>query len=300
MPKRPSRVLIAGSGYVGQELAGRLLEEGRTVYALRRRPERSERLARSGSLPGELRLLSADVTDPATLRSLPREVDAVVYAVSASGSSDEAYRSAYVRGPSNLLDALDRAGADFERFLFVSSTAVYGVTDGSWVDEETRTEPAGFAGERLLEGEREVLSRARGGTAVRFAGIYGPGRTRLVEQVRKGKARCVEDGGDWTNRIHRDDCAGFLRHLIDVETLRSTYVGVDHEPADRCTVYRWIADRLGLPEPPVVPREATGRGLRTNKRCSNARLRDSGYALLYPSFREGYGEMLGLRKMPEG
>ena len=120
---------------------------------------------------------------------------------------------------------------------------------------------------------------------VRFAGIYGPGRTRLIDRVRAGKPCAAEH---YTNRIHRDDCAGVLRHLMLLEHPAPLYLGADHEPATQCEVTEWSAERLGLP-PPV--RTGTS-SRRSGKRCRNARLVSSGYAFEHPSFREGYRAML--------
>jgi nucleoside-diphosphate-sugar epimerase len=144
----------------------------------------------------------------------------------------------------------------------------------------------------MREAERVLFSRGSPATALRLGGIYGPGRTRLVESVRSGRARIAAGPPRWGNRIHRDDAAGALAHLIERalggDALPAVLIGVDDEPADEAVVLRWIAARLGVPEPPTG--EATARG--ANKRCSNARLRATGYAFRYPTFREGYAEAI--------
>ncbi len=123
---------------------------------------------------------------------------------------------------------------------------------------------------------------------MRFGGIYGPGRDRLIREVKAG-ASCVADPPVYTNRIHRDDCAGVLRHLMSLRSPHVVYCGVDSEPAARCVVLDWLADRLGAPPPARLPPDpSAARG----KRVSNARLLESGYDFLYPSFREGYAQVL--------
>ena len=296
-------VLIAGCGYVGSALARRLVDAGGEVWGLRRSP---------AGLPQGVRPVAADVEDPDLLREalaqagLPAGLDGAVYAVSASERSDAGYRRAYVDGPANLLRVLEGLGVGVRRFLFVSSTAVYGAGSAKagsgrregagWVDETTPEVPDDFRGERLLEGERRCLagsSSAASAVILRLAGIYGPGRTRLVDSVRRGEAKCTEGEPVWTNRIHRDDCAGAIAHLLALEHPEAVYIGVDDEPADRCEVLRWLAERLGAPEPEVVPETELPRRRSGTKRCSNRRLGESGYRMTYPSFREGYGEMLG-------
>jgi len=225
-----------------------------------------------------------------TLTVLPAGLDFVFYTAAADSREDGAYHRAYVAGPENLLAALQSQDQTPRRVFFTSSTAVFGQNGGEWVDEESPTEPGEFSGRRLLEGESLFLKGPFPATVLRLAGIYGPGRTRLIDQVRRGEARCWKGAPHFTNRIHRDDCAGALRHLMALTTPQALYLGVDTKPVSRREVLTWIAAGLGLPEPPWVPPPAGGG--RSNKRCSSARLLASGYRLAYPSYREGYGEML--------
>src|SRR5688500_18247977 len=273
-------VLVAGAGYVGEALLERLAGVGCPAYSLRRNPEQPA---------GGARRIVADLTDPPTLSRLPPDLRFIVYLVSPDSSSDAAYEAAYVTGLKNLLESAAVAGSKLERVLFASSTAVYAQNDGSWVDEAAPTLPEGFGGRRLLEAEQIVRSAGVPHVIVRFAGIYGPGRERLLSSVRDGTA-VVGTASHITNRIHRDDCAGFLLHLMSLESPASLYVGVDDEPSDLGAVLTWLADTLGAPPPRVAENPSAGRG--GYKRCSNQRLRDTGYQLMYPSFREGYGALI--------
>ncbi len=277
-----ARILIAGCGYVGSELAANLARERHEVWALRR----SEAPAPAGA-----RAIRADLLDVDRLRALPSRIEIVFYTASAGGGDDRAYRSAYVDGLRYLLAALD--GHPVRRFLYTSSTGVYTQSAGEWVDEESPAEPEHFSGRRLLEGEHLLLRSRFPATVVRLAGIYGPGRSRLVERVRQGEAVIPGDGPVYANRIHRDDCAGVLRHVMALENPAPLYAAADHEPADLATVLRWIAQRLRVPPPRVEAAETGARyGRTSNKRVRNARLLASGYRFRYPTFREGYGEMI--------
>jgi nucleoside-diphosphate-sugar epimerase len=175
--------------------------------------------------------------------------------------------------------------------IFVSSTGVYGQSAGEWVDEDSATEPGSFTGRIVLEAERRVLDGPFPGTAVRFGGIYGPGRTRLLERVRAGAAQVPAGRPVYTNRIHRDDCAGALTHLLARDRagrpLEPVYLGVDHEPAELGEVFRFLAEILGAAPPKVAADADTGRR-GSNKRCRNDRLLATGYRFLYPTYREGY------------
>lgn len=291
------RVLISGCGYVGGALAERLLRDGYEVFGLRRNPEK---------LPPGVRPVAADFTDARSLRrALPEGVDYVFHTASpgVSGTStdserEEAYRDAYLRGPSNLISALRMRGESPRRFLLTSSTGVYAQKSGEWVDETSSAEPKGAA--RLIpEGEELVLGSPFSAVVLRLAGIYGPGRTGALERARRYPLPDPAGGepSAYTNRIHRDDCAGALRHLMLLDSPDSLYVVADDEPAAPGTIAAWLAESYPeAREPRAAPAGGgtgkRGRTNRTNKRCSNARLTGSGYALDYPTFREGFAALL--------
>jgi nucleoside-diphosphate-sugar epimerase len=213
--------------------------------------------------------------------------------VAADAPTEEAYRSAYLDGVAHVLDALERDRVAPERVLFVSSTAVYGDAGGGWIDENTTPEPGGFSG-RIMRQAEELLLRRLDGTGVspvvlRLGGIYGPGRTRLIDQVRTGAA-VIPDQPRYTNRIHRDDAAGAIVHILCMpETPSPVYLGVDNDPAELGDVLRFLAAELGLEVPPTG---SLGDARGGNKRCSNALLRGTGFSFKYPSFREGYRDIL--------
>lgn len=278
------KILIAGCGYVGGALAHLLAEEGHAVWGLRRNVS---------ALPEGVRPFQADLGDLASLRGLPADIDFVFYTAGSGGFSDEAYRAAYVDGPNNLLKALAQTGATPSRVFFTSSTGVYAQDNGEWVDEESITRPTRFSGMRLAEAEAVFHRSLQPATVVRLGGIYGPGRTRLIDQVRRGEARCVAGRTHYLNLIHRDDCAGVLRHLMAFPNPTGCYVAVDDEPVERCTLLRWTAQELGLPEPPVIEATQDNEPQRGgNRRISNARLRATGYTFQYPNYREGYRALL--------
>jgi nucleoside-diphosphate-sugar epimerase len=267
-------VLIAGCGDVGNALATRLLAEGYRVWGVRRR---IDALAR-GVEPWRI-----DLTDAGTFGAPPAAFDFLFYTASADRRDEDHYRSIYVDGLRNLLCNLRDSGSPLRRVLFTSSTAVYGQSDGQWVDETSPTEPSGFNGRVLLQAEAVVRGATGIGISVRLSGIYGPGRTRLVHQVWTGEAKASES---WTNRIHVEDCARVLHHLMRLERPAELYLGSDDEPATTSDVVRWLSAELGVPAP-----EAAAPA-QLSKRCCNARLRDTGYRFKYPTYREGYRDIV--------
>ena len=257
------RVLIAGCGYVGSRLAVALKASGHEVFALKRDPS---------TLVG-VEMVAADLTEPSTL-TLP-EVDVAFFTAAPDAGDENAYRAIYVDGLRNLAHALHPG----TRLIFTSSTAVYGQDDGSEVDESSPTTPPSFRGRVLLEAE------AASDVTLRLGGIYGPGRARALERLRRGEARY--NPGRHLNLIHRDDASGALQHLMALEQPERVYIGVDEEPVESEVFYRWLATERGISTPLA---DTTREG--KSKRCSSARLRASGYAFRYPTFRDGYGELI--------
>jgi nucleoside-diphosphate-sugar epimerase len=276
-------ILLAGCGDLGTEAGLRFAAAGHRVVGWRRSPEK---------LPAAIEGAATDLST-AELPPVPADTAAVVVAVAADSPTEAAYRAAYVDGLSHVLDALERDGVMPRRILFVSSTAVYGDAGGGWVDESTTPAPGGFSGRILREAEELLANRLRGTLTapviLRLGGIYGPGRTRLIDQVRGGTA-VLPDDPRYTNRIHRDDAAAAIVHLCTMaEEPAPVYVGVDDDPAELGDVLRFLASELGL-DAPRSGNAGDARG--GNKRCSNALLRGTGYSFKYPTFREGYRDIL--------
>jgi len=205
------RILVAGAGYVGVELARGLARAGHDVLALRRSPPSAG--AASGA---PLRWLACDLGDSRALAALALEgVDALAYLVAADARDDAAYRRAYLDGLASLLSRL-RAASSLRR---------------------------------VLEGETVARGAGCESVALRLGGIYGPGRDSLIQRVRSGTAR-LPRAPHYTNRIQRDDAARACAYLLALPSPAACYVGVDEQPADQADVLRWLAARLGTPAPP--------------------------------------------------
>jgi nucleoside-diphosphate-sugar epimerase len=279
-----ARALVAGAGYVGAELARLLVAAGHDVTVLRR----SEAAAPPGA-----RAFRADLAAPGALEALP-PADLVFYTAAADERSDAAYQRAYVTGVARLVERLARMPAPPRRLLYVSSTSVYAQQEGEWVDETSPTQPVGFTGRRLLEGEACALAAPFPAAVLRLGGIYGPGRSSLVERVRSGALHLSRGAPRYTNRIHRDDAAAALAHLAALTDTGACFLGVDSEPAPEAEVLAWLAARLGVAlarEDAALAHEPARRAA-GNKRCSNARLLASGFRFRYPTYREGYAALL--------
>lgn len=276
------RVLIAGCGYIGAPAGALLAARGCHVFGLRRS---------AANLPRGVELVRADLSRVESMSSLPESIDTVIYAAGAGAPSEQAYRTAYVDGPSNLLRALREQGERPERVIFCSSTAVYGQERGEWVDEASPARPRRWNGEMLLTAESLVRAGGSACSVLRLGGIYGPGRTRLIERVRQGEAR-LRSQPHFTNRIHRDDAAGALAHLVLASSADDLYLGVDDAPTDEAEVLCWLAERLGVGAPAKMDDGDAAPARAGSKRCRNDRLRGAGYSFRFPTFREGYADVL--------
>ena len=229
-------ILIAGCGDVGCELATQLLATHQfEVWGLRRSVDK---------LPEGVHPVCGNLGDVEQLGQWPDKIDYVVYSAAADGHSPEQYKTAYVSGLTNIISKLNAEGHQPQRIFFTSSTSVYHQSNGEWVDEDSSCQPDKFTGQTLLEAERVLFACGIPATSVRFGGIYGPGRNRLIKRVLEGKG-CPEEPVVFSNRIHRDDCAGILAHLIQRDLqgkiVDSIYLGVDCCPAPMHDVLHWIA-----------------------------------------------------------
>ena len=255
------RNLIVGCGFVGTRLARNLVERGEDVVAV----------TRSGVSMEGVESIKRDVTSPSV--ELP-DADRIFYLVSAGGRDVDAYRAAYIEGLDNTVEATP---SDTD-LVYSSSTGVYETEDGSWVDEETNIEPTKERTRVLLEAEE--LARETGGTTVRFGGLYGEGRIGVERYVGD---TTVKSG--YLNLIRGVDAATAL--LAADKGGDDLYVAVDNEPVHRHELARWMAEQTGREVGELLDETRT-----PNKRCSNERLRSTGWTPEYPTYREGYAPLL--------
>jgi nucleoside-diphosphate-sugar epimerase len=275
-------VLIVGCGYVGLQL-GRQLTPAHRVTGVRRSDPGLQAVSDAG-----LEAVHADATNPTDLLTLP-SVDVVVYAASAGAGSSA--RETYVEGLQTVIDHYGNRRDPPDRFVYTSSTGVYGDHGGAWVDEETPLDPMTDRERTLVEAERIAREHGNSGidrTVVRFGGLYGPGRSPVARYL---------DGPispGYTNFVHRDDAAGAVAHLLTDDVGRNTVVNVvDDEPQSRPDLADRFSRLAGVETPAVVPLEERdlppGRRerLAANKRVSNERLHALGYELRYPTVVDG-------------
>jgi nucleoside-diphosphate-sugar epimerase len=274
------RVLIIGYGYVGLPLGRLLVEQGQTVFGLRRTGEADAAMAADGIMP-----IHGDITT--SIANLDPHFDAVINLVSSSKGGVDDYRRVYLEGTRNILRWLSQSPP--RTYIYTSSTSVYAQTDGSWVSEESAAEPDSPTSQVLIETEQELLRQsAIPATILRASGIYGPERGHVFKQFLRGEAMMRDDGESWINMIHVDDVAGAIAHLLESNSAPGVYNLSDDEPVTQRQFFAWLASKLNRLLPPSALADPQRKRGLTNKRVSNAKLKVTGYNFIYPTYREGY------------
>ena len=285
------KILIVGCGDVGTRLASLLIKNGHQVVGLRRRPPENPQ--------HKIPYFAADVNSVKSLSKLDTDFDQVFYAVAPDRRDETHYRDIYEAGLSHLFDHFSNNDSK-PHWIFVSSTAVYGVTNGTWINESTPLCPTSFTGHFLLAAEKKVLVQNPNNIIVRFSGIYGAGRERLI-RIAQNRTPVQADPPYYSNGIHQSDCAGVLAFLLekrlDGSPLASCYLASDDEPAPILEVVSWLAQKLALG---CAVEKPTNTKDTMNKRCDNGRLKTLGYTFKYPSYREGYLPLLAVWQKRKG
>jgi nucleoside-diphosphate-sugar epimerase len=284
------RVLIAGCGYLGIALGARLSAEGHEVSGIRRSATAAPLLVAAGIRP-----VIADFTRESELQSVTRRWDWVIHSGAPVEFSEAAYRSVYLEGARQLVTCLRVEPP--RAFVFVSSTSVYGQTDGSLVTEESITEPNSPTARVLLETENVLRTAAREqgfpARILRAAGIYGPGRNRLEHRVQSLREGAGSER--YVNMIHREDLVSALIAVLDRGRDGEVYNACDDEPVREVELEQWLREQAGVGAACAAIGIGAGRSerSRSNKRVSAGKLRrDLGWRPGFPSFREGYTALL--------
>jgi nucleoside-diphosphate-sugar epimerase len=278
-----ANILIAGCGDIGIRLVCLLNRHNHRVTGIKRHPPEY--------LDESIHWYQADLTQASSLSELPLNFDEVVFMPTPGQRSTASYQAVYDTALENLLKHFEKAERS-PHWFFVSSTSVYGQSNGEWIDEDSLTEANSISGQLIRRAELRLLSDLPETTIVRFSGIYGPGREYLLNSARS-TPEIMRDPPYYTNRIHQDDCAAVLDFLIGLrlkgQKLATCYLASDDNPAPQWEVVSWMTDQLGC-HPPAVKPPSTPPDL--NKRCDNKRLKALGYRFIYPDYRNGYLPMI--------
>ncbi|MCU4299089.1 NAD-dependent dehydratase [Brevibacterium permense] len=209
------------------------------------------------------------------------DLDAVIITLTPDEPSRAGYERSYLDGLRGLASVLESQPG---RVVLVSSTRVLAEDPTRVIAEDSPIAPESGPGEVLAAAESEAAELFDCLTIVRPAGIYGPGRNRLINAVRRGRPLNHQR---WTNRVHRDDLVhGLERLALDPEPPDLVHA-VDSLPAQMGVVAAFIADRLGVSVPGHIDGEMPG-----GKRIDGARFGSLVGDLTFPTYRDGFAAML--------
>lgn len=288
---------VFGAGYVGGALAREALAAGLRVTALTRNAETAAGLRAAGAA-----VIVGELGNAAWWPELAGEVDLVAVTVAAGGGGVEGYRRSYVEGLRSVTGwakgAAAAHGGQIPPLVYTSSTSVYPQDGGARVTEADAVGGAAETTQALIEAEHVAGAWPGAATVLRLAGIYGPGRTHLIEQVRSGEVAGRPEMH--LNLIYRDDIVAGLWAAFGEAVARAAGAEAkvlnlaDEGEATKGEVAAWLAERLGLAMPRFTGQPAGGRRAVTPDRivdASRARA-ELGWRAAKRTFREGYVDVL--------
>ena len=293
--------LIIGCGYLGRRLLPRLLAQGHTerVYATTRSPDRARQLAAMGARP-----LLVQVTQPLTLAALTPALDEPsldVYHMVPPGRPNQhpSPRQVVLGGIGHVIKSLRRA--NLRRAMLVSSTAVYGYTDGRLVSAETPVKPSDGRSRIIHEGDHLFLDAGENHHVVRLAGLYGPNRIVGLAPLTR-RAPLLGNPDALLNLIHVDDAAELLLAVAGAAAPGRVELGCDGHPVPRRQYYADLARMLNVEPPDVLDDEAAaarfGLDVERLRRTASKALDNiatcqrTGWSPRYPSYHEGLAQAL--------
>ncbi len=273
------QVLILGCGDIGTRVGLALHKTGWRVAAVRRDPSQ---------LPEQFERFGLDLTESHNLTALQSVApDYLVVTPTPQSYDPQGYQAGFADLAQTLAKQPWLRGC--RRLVWVSSTRVYGESDGGWVDEHSALNLDEPQARSMVQAEA-ILRRAATATIIRPAGVYGDPAGMLIRRVKTGEGGAL--GAGYGNRIHREDLARLVVHCLlrdqSGAPVPPTLVGADDDPTPTHQVEDWLAAQLGV----SLMRQSTLGRPRANRRCRNTLLGEIGFTLSYPTWREGYAAAL--------
>lgn len=289
---RDKRLVIFGCGYIGAAVVQHALTAGIHVTALSRNAQKLQALRAQGVHE----TVQADLASDDWHTRIPPWPDFVLNTVSGGGGGLDGYRHSYVEGNRSIVRWAQQGRVGL--LLYTSSTGVYAQSQGEWVTEDSVPREAASQraqilreAEDMLLGARDCLRRL---VILRLAGIYGPGRHGMLDQLRSGATTLSGSGQHHLNLIHRDDAANAILKVMQTEDDRSgVYNLSDGQPARKAEAAAWVAAQLGHQPPAFDEAQSSRRGPIPDRRISNEKFtRTFDWHPAYPTYRQGYSALL--------
>jgi nucleoside-diphosphate-sugar epimerase len=278
------KVLILGCGYTGQRLAQWLAHQKIAVSGTNRSGTPIEGL----NIPVFPFVYASSATTP-----LPREaLEGVTHVLSTIAPDPQGIDPV----AASLMPDLQRAALTW--FGYLSTTGVYGDTQGEWVDEESSLHPQNVRSQHRVAIEATFLHSSLPAHIFRLPGIYGPGRS-ILDKLRRGTAQHIRKPGHVFSRIHVDDIVQTLWQSMRSPNPDTIYNVADDEPSEPSTLILEGAKLLNLPPPVAQPYEQIQLNPMAAsfwsecRRIRNHRIKQAlGVKLTYPTYREGLRAIL--------
>ena len=292
------RIFVAGAtGVLGKRAVKALTESGHDVTAVARSDEKAALVRSLGATP-----VSLDVFDAGAVKAAAAGHDVVMnLATHIPNPSKSAFPGAWkendrlrVEGSRNLVDAAIATGAS--RYVQESIAFFYPDSGDRWIDESAPIDLPDYAAS-TAEAERQAqraTDNGLAGVALRFGMFYAPDtkHTKLqMRLARMGMSPFIGPADAYQPLIQVDDGGRAVAAAMNVPA--GIYNVVD-TPLTRAEAAQILADALGKKKLRSTPRAAIKMGgpafkhLARSVRASNKKFVDaSGFAYIYPSFREG-------------
>jgi nucleoside-diphosphate-sugar epimerase len=237
------RVLLIGCGDIALRAASMLRGRAR-IYGLTRRADEVPKLRAQGIVP-----IVADLDDFATLRRLAAAPFAVLHCAPPPSDGRDDPRT------QRLLAALTRARIIPQRFVYISTSGVYGDCAGARVDETRARRAQTPRAKRRVAAEgrlREWAARRRVHLALlRAPGIYAESRLPL-DRIKQATPVLAADDDVFINHIHADDLARAAVAAIFHGRPNRAYNVTDDAEMKMGGWFDSVADAFHLPRPPRV------------------------------------------------
>lgn len=278
------RLLIIGCGDVGQRMLP-ILVKSHKVYVLTSQTEKLPLFRQAGAHP-----LFGNLDDQSTLHRLSQIADTVIHLAppNPNGTTDLRTKS--------LIQALSK-GRRVKRFIYISTTGVYGDCGGQLISETQAVQPQNLRAVRRVDAERQLRAWAiQQGVSVvilRVPGIYA-GNRLPVDRLQKGTPALLESEDVYTNHIHADDLARLTILSMYRASSQRVINACDNSDLKMADYFDLVADKMNLPKPPRVDKETLKTMvspqllsfMQESRRISNARLQEIGFKFLYPTVQD--------------
>jgi len=281
-----NRVLIYGYGYVARFLSEKIIANGNTVLATTRDPNKINVQI------DKLTLIHPDKVN-SKLLDYGDEITHLIISVPPNESGDiflKKYKDSLLN-----MSSLKWIG-------YLSATNVYGDHNGEYVSEFSSLKGTTSKGINRIKAEGQWTEHSKKNDLplhiFRIAGIYGPERN-IFERIKLNKFNHIIKNDQYFSRIYISDLVNILFASMNKPNPINIYNIADDMPSSMCDVVEFICQKTSCTIPEKISFEDLDKKQQQdsfyseNKRINNRLLKeDLGIILKYPSYREGYEEII--------